>query len=397
MSDSESIRAYLKSKRPGLREDFLGVGDRFSYNIPEFGFTLEGTQCSIYDENIDAMFLRSKFHGNIIVNNTYLASFAYNMALVWLNFGHEYPDLEVGKDCALSRLLRYNFKKFFSEQILNRTHNVFGIAIFLETLLYQEQEMRQIFDAAKSDPIQSRKFEIFANVMSGIMLFHEVGHLINDLKNEEFEKILIKYLNGNSQSTFDAPWKNYLQPGRTEFLCDAFAVIVESRQRPNFADGGFILRAIAFGFIVCACLSGLEKSAAATARQYPASMDPDILDEIHADLPGANFVIGIDESLTARAESVIAICHYLATTANIGLFQTDAAFPLPENLMVILSKFMLTIVDWDNSIARGLCELTARALHGNDRGIEYLKLRSKVFKMPPGSKQNPISQEMTRS
>lgn len=393
MSDPQKIREYLKKKRKGLREEFLSVGGEFDYDISEFGFKLRGTQFSIYDENIDAVLLRSSQHGNVVANNTYLASFAYNVALVWLNYGHEYIKLADNADCVLARLLRYNFKKFFAEQILCRTNNVFGIAIFLETLLYQEREMRPIFAAAKADGVLSRKFEYFAQLMSGIFLFHEIGHLVHDARKDVFEGLLTDEIGEGGSIPFEPVWKNYNEAAKIEFWCDAFAVVVKSKDKPDFADQGFVLRSIAFGFIVCACMMGLEKSAAETARQHPASRDLDVLDEIHADLPGASFVIGRDEFLLARAQSAISICQSLARAAGIELFQPDGAFPLPKNTIDVLSNFTLSVVDWDDSAARGLCELLARALHDNDRGLEYLKLRSKVFKMPPGAEDAPKAVE----
>ena len=139
MTHEREVRDLLKALRPSLRDDFLSVGTAFDYDIAELGFRLKGIQCSIYDEALDAVLYRSKRLGQIVANNTYLSSFAYNIAVVWMSYGAQYERLAAREECELTSLLRYNLKKFFAEQLLNRTSSVFARAIFLETLLYEER------------------------------------------------------------------------------------------------------------------------------------------------------------------------------------------------------------------------------------------------------------------
>ena len=101
-----------------------------------------------------------------------------------MSYGREYEYLANGEECSLSSLLRYNLKKFFAEQLLGRTSSVFGRAIFLETLLYEEREMRPLFAAAQTDTATAQVYEFFRNLMSNILLFHEVGHLVQDARDD---------------------------------------------------------------------------------------------------------------------------------------------------------------------------------------------------------------------
>ena len=103
-------------------------------SLPEYGIELKGSQLSIYHPAFDAWVSRSKKLGVILAENTYLSSFAYNMGAVWLKHGHEHSLLNNQDSCLLARLMRYNFKKFFAEQILRRTHNIFGIGDILGDL-----------------------------------------------------------------------------------------------------------------------------------------------------------------------------------------------------------------------------------------------------------------------
>ena len=308
MSAEEGAREILRSLRRGLREEFMSRGAVFDYSIDGFGFRLKGIQFSIYDSEIDAVFLRSRAHGAIVANNTYLASFAYDLAIVWWMAGASGARPKPHGDDEVSRLLRYNLKKFFAEQILLRTRSVFAIAIFLETLLYEERAMRPLFKAAEADEQLQVTFNSFANMMSSLLLFHEVGHQVADIRSD-FEDLLRREIEIRTQQPFEPLWQQYNGQARVEFLCDAFSVLILSRNEEAFANFGLRLRAIAFGFIMCACMTSLEKSAKVNAKQHPETADRDILDEIHADLPGAGFAMGIDRFGIERARSSIQICR----------------------------------------------------------------------------------------
>ena len=142
-----------------------------------------------------------------------------------------------------------------------------------------------------------------------------------------------------------------------------------------------VLRAIAFAFAICACMTGLDKSAAATAVQYPGKADPDLLDEYRKDLPGAGYLMGKDEFGIARAHSVAAICQKLGGAGGANLW-TGFEFPFRPEMIDGLTDFTTTIIDKCDLQIRGLCELVARALQGNDRGMNYLLTRSKSFLTP---------------
>jgi len=380
MSREREIRDLLKALRPALRDEFLSVGAPFDYDLAELGFRLQGTQCSIYDEQIDAVLYRSTKLGHIVANNTYLASFAYNVAVVWMSYGSEYERLAKGDECLLATLLRYNLKKFFAEQLLGRTSSVFGRAIFFETLLYEERTMRPLFAAAQTDMAKARGYEFFRNLMSNILLFHEVGHLVQDAR-ADFEDQLTQEIEQASGPGFVPAWKQYREKAQIEFRCDAFATLIAKRQAPVDMADDFVLRAIALAFAICACMTGLDKSAAATAAQYPGNADPDLLEEYRKDLPGAGYTIGKDEFSIARARSVAAICQQLGRAGAADLW-AGSDFPFHPEMIDGLTDFSTTIIETYDLERRGLCELLARALQGHDRGMRYLLMRSKVFLTP---------------
>jgi hypothetical protein len=150
--------------------------------------------------------------------------------------------------------------------------------------------------------------------------------------------------------------------------CNAFAVLMAWRTRDPVLDSGFFLRSVAFAFAVSACMISLDKSAVATVALYPAAADPDPLDEIYSQLPGASFAMSSDPFAIERARAVSTLCHELDIGA-IDPFLNVADFPFRPDLIDMLAQFSTQIIDNADMAERGLCELVARSLHGHPRGM----------------------------
>ncbi len=371
-------RNFVRNRIPNVEEFFLSEAIGFDYPIPELGFDLTGHQLSIYTEVWDAKMFRSRHHGNIIVNNTYLSSFAYNIAAVWAYYGHEYDQLKRNEDCQLVRLLTYNLKKFFAEQIMRRSNCVFGAAIFLETLFYEEHLMVPVIKAADDNEKIRMFYDALQNLMSSLLLFHEIGHIVRDKRNDMLE---LMQQDSDGMEMLGSYWSRYADQQQIEFECDAFAVLTLIRQMKHLSLETS-LRGVIFAFAVFAVMSGLDKSAEATAKQTPSSLNSEDLDDIFNDMAGADFSVGIDKFFVARAHSVQLVAKHIAEQNGIELFESCDDLPLYEDIIDVLSQFSLDIVTRDNPPYRGKCEMLARALRGNPRGMRYLKLRSKKFSMP---------------
>jgi len=371
----------IRNTIPNIEEFFLSEAIPFDYLIsdPEwdFEFKLAGHQLSIYTEVWDAKRIRTKHQGIIIVNNSYLSSFAYNIAAVWVNYAHEYDQLKGNEDCQLARLLTYNLKKFFAEQIMRRSDCVFGSAIFLETLLYEEDLMVPVIkDADNNERIRTLYHEL-ESLMSSLLLFHEIGHMVKDnLK----EKMLPLMQQDAGLEMLGSYWSYYPDTQKVEFECDAFAVLsfIEQRKHLPLETN---LRGVIFAFAVFAVLSSLDKSAEATAKQTPSSSEED-LDNFFNDMLGADFLSGTDELLKARAYSVKFICECVAEQNGIKLFEPCNDLLIHNDIIDVLLSFSLNIITRHNPPYRGKCEMLARALRGNPRGMRYLRLRSKKYSMP---------------
>ena len=346
-------------------------------SLPEYGIELKGSQLSIYHPAFDAMVLRSKKLGVILAENTYLSSFAYNIGAVWLKHGHEHSLLNNQDSCSLARLMRYNFKKFFAEQILHRTHNIFGIGIFLETLLYEEAEMRTILASDQISAIDRQHLDAIARLMTSLILFHETAHIYRD-RIPKFKNAIFKDAPKECMD-IAAEWDNLPEAVAIELECDAFSTLMMSWQTFQPLDIKSIFRFVVLGFALFAALQSLDRSAAETATRYPASAEDSRRDNILNDMAGAEFVVGKDEFMLYRAAAVARLVEILARHEKVQLYDEGGTPCLPSNIVQLLGDFIPDIVTATHPSYRGMCEMVARALHGHDDGINYLLWRSKKF------------------
>lgn len=124
---------------------------------------------NLYNAKIDSNVVTSK-RGLILIHNTYLPSFAYNLLLCWMLCAG-------GERFDLGRLLRHHFKKFFGEQLLRSNPNgIFSRAVYLETLLHDQVCMVPVFEAKSRQPDLDRRATLASQLMSSAVSFHELGH-----------------------------------------------------------------------------------------------------------------------------------------------------------------------------------------------------------------------------
>ena len=383
MTGSDPIAATVRSRFQDGELRFLSEALPLDLSIADYGIEVKGSQLSIYHPAFDAMVLRSKKNGVILAENTYLSSFAYNMGAVWLKHGHEHALLKNYTDCSLVRLMQYNFKKFFAEQILRRTHNIFGLGIFLETLLYEEAEMRTILAADQITPEEHQTLNSIARLMTSLILFHEAAHIYRD-RITNFKAEILKDAPKECRDIADE-WDKFPEAAAAELECDAFAALLMSRQVIPALDTQAIFRFIVLGFALFAAMQSLDRSAAETAKRYPASAEDCRRDDILNDLGGAEFVVGKDEFMLYRAVTVSKLVEVLAGNKAVQLYDEAGTPCLPSNIVPLLNDFILDIVTATKPSYRGMCEMVARALHGHRDSIDYLVWRSKKFFSLAGS------------
>lgn len=329
---------------------------------------------NLYDERIDANMIVTK-QGSVMIQNTYIASFAYNLFLCWL-YGHRNQAAPV----PLDRLLAHNFKKFFAEQVYRRTNRIPARALLLETLLFEQIMMEAVFAAKDGDTKLSADAEAAAGLMSLALSMHELGHYYLKTKPGMWEE-LVQAEPDTVGSLYSHACERYADLV-TEFQCDAYAVIGCLRQYESHAGAGWALRALVFAFAAYAAMY----SAAATATDTAALWDAgpaehvDLLDI--APMPHVEHDVkwAIDKPFLGRVSLVAKLCERLASKRGLRLFDGSDPFPLPPTIIEDLMRCIGRVFECDDANARKMSNLVARSLHGHDAGMEYLYLRSKVFR-----------------
>jgi len=328
---------------------------------------------SLYDERIDLQFMQTP-RGPVLIDNTYLGSFAYNLLTCWL-YSHPSPG---GRSGDLDLLLKHNFKKFFAEQLLSRLNNCFSRAIFLETLLYEQQQMIPVFAAREADATLDARISAAATLMTSLTASHELGHHFCDHHPGFWEEFLA------TQSTPLREWfqhaaERYPPAFLDELRCDWIACHSTLQSPPVDLSRVETLRGMVFGFAAFAVLYSLEKSAAATAAEQAKTPDEVDLRSIAKRHHGETYVLGRNTDFIERVRCVQTVADLIAEDDGLDLYAPDAAFPLRKDILDHLLSLMDGIMENPDTNARAMSMLVAEALHGHEAGSEYLYLRSKVF------------------
>lgn len=373
MSQDDYIRRRLAVLRPRAKfvatthsSDFIdstaNLGDGFHY-------------VNLYDEQIDSNIIISP-RGLIMIHNTYLSSFAYNLLLCWL-LNAESSDKDT-TDLNLPLLLKHNFKKYFAEQLLSTHNNIFSRAVFLETLLYEQLYMVPVFKAKSQSSELDRKATRGAQLMSSVLSFHELGHYYLGRDPQIWDEIA-KHHSDVIHTLFNHVSNTYPSLFIEEFKCDVISVISCLEQFKAELEREFCIRAIVFTFAVFAVLYSLTKSAKKTALDQKSIPDSVDFKSIEKRQINYEYSIGIDLDFLERAKLITELCIKIAEKEKIALFGEGGAFPLSAAILNDLLLYVEKVMESDDQNSREMSLLVAEALHEHPRGIEFLNLRSKTF------------------
>ena len=372
MDEWENIRNRIKRLRPfakfieiihsrdAIQVD-LGLGD---------GFYL----AALYDEQIDANMISIK-QGRILVQNTYLSSFAYNLFSCWLygyNYASGFRDLD--------KLMVYNFKKFLGEQLYRKADRARSRALLLETLLFEQSMMAKIVATRDRNPAFSAAATGAENLMSFALLMHELGHYFETYKPEMWDAIAMRE-DGAIGAFYEAAVLDLDPAIALEFKCDVYAIAACIQGYTDRTDYILRLRTIVFAYAMYAALYSAAATAAETAKLW-AEEPPDEIDLLDIS-PFEHMEYGVkwavDKPLIVRAGMVRTFCEKIAACQGESLYGEDGILPLPPSIVEDIVGYVGKAFDCDDDNIRNISNLVARSLHGHDAGMEYLFLRSKVF------------------
>jgi hypothetical protein len=375
MNDKAVIEARIRRLRPHAK--FIAVQHSSEFIAPEANLGGGFFTANLYDERIDSNMITTGL-GRVMIQNTYIASFAFNLFLCWL-YGRRRPPEAAG--ASVDALLAHNFKKFFAEQIYRQSDRVPARALLLETLLFEQVQIVGVFAAKEADPKLSADADTGANLMSFALSMHELGHYYLATQPGMWQAIL------ESGPEALAPLYQQVEAQHAadftvEFQCDAHAVIGCLGQYESRGGAQFVLRAVVFAFAAYAAMYSATATAAATAALWNAE-PPETMDFSDiAPMPPVDHDIkwAVDGEFLRRAHLVAQLCEAMATARGFGLYGDDGPFPLPATIVDDMVRYVSRVFDCADDNARRMSNLVALALTGHKEGMEYLYLRSKVFR-----------------
>lgn len=326
---------------------------------------------NLYDEFIDSNVLKI---GRILIliQNTYLSSFAYNLGLCWL-----YSILE-SKDYSISNnyLLKHNFKKFFAEQLYYFKNNIFSRAILLETLLFEQEIMVNVFEKRNQNAELDKKANFIANLFSSLLSNHELAHFYLD-EQGKFWREFISNQNAIIQDFYATIKGKYPLRFEEEIKCDIISVISSVNQEEE--ERSFVLNCIIWGFTCFSVMYSLMKSAKHTIKQQKGIDETVDFNSIESIKRNYDFFLGRDEDFIERAKNIISLCSLIAESENLLIFEKQREFPIPKSILDNLLDYIDVIMENYDMNSRKMSMLVAESLSKHEVGMEYLYLRSKTF------------------
>lgn len=382
MNDAEYFHRRIALLRPRAKFVALTQSDTFVDKSANLGDGFHSV--NLYDEKIDSNVITTP-RGILLIQNTYLSSFSYNLLLCCLlnaetDFGVKNNESE------LKKLLKHNFKKYFAEQLFASYNNIFSRMLLLETLLYEQHRMIPVFEAKATDENLDRNANLASTVMSSLLSFHELGHFYLDGTPELWNEILD--LHPDILPVFyKQVAETYAPQFVEEFRCDVISVISCLEQYKNEFEPGFCLRLIIFSFSTFAVLYSLTKSARKTAadqKSVPDEIDFQSIEKKHIDF---EYTLGLDFNFIERTKLVKKFCELFAEKAGIQLYGNDCLLPFDTDILEKLLEYVELVMEVDDPNARRMSLLAAEAFHLHEKGAEFLYLRSKTFVF--GKDRNP--------
>ena len=372
MNDAEAVRRFLGRLRPNAR--FIDVSHSSTFLEPESDLGAGFYYANIYDEDINANLNETKF-GDVLIENSYLASFAYNLFLCWLFFERGHIDAE-----HRNKLLLYNLKKLSAEQLYRAHNSVRARTLLLESLLYEQGDMQRLFDAKSEHPDLFTMATDAAHLMLFLLNQHEFAHYMMRSHpvridgfleaNTEKVKSVVREVDGLRDVALSQ-----------EFRCDLYATLIAIHQHGRKRGPQFAIRAVAFSF---GAYSSIYASAA-TARTTAAAWRSDgqeIVDLLSIEkrmMPTFELIPDWNVQFLRRTHFIHRVCERLAAAEGFQLYGDDGPFGLSSTVLDDLINPIQLVTICRDEKARQLSNLIAQAFSNCDEGFEFLYLRSKTY------------------
>lgn len=368
MTDIDVIKRAIRYQRPLAK--FIEINhwkDFTELSRPDNFYVVH-----IYDEHIHVNLIHlRKIRARVLINNDYTSSFAHDMAVSWALGISDSPE-------TLNSLMRYSIKKIISEQLYIAFDCTQSRALFLETLLFDQNVRHEKFiDLSGSELYESLR-KSTSSVATNIFSYHEFGHYIILRYPEYFIHLLSEECDSLISFT-ETIKRNESNSFYEEFCCDIFAVIAILKL--NHEDFKTTIRLLAFFYAAYSIMFCAEKTALFTAAlwQNQTQEQLDFFDISPVEHKIYDILLDGDEAMIKRARLMIEACEIIAVAHGVELYGRDGGFPLDKGILTTLLLYMRNFFVCHDNNARRSSNLVARALHGHKEGMEYLYRNSKIF------------------
>lgn len=305
----------------------------------------------------------------VILSNGFLSSHAYNVGLTirWC----------LGEKRDPTPYLRHHYKKFFAECVLHVRNRLAGRALLLETLLYEQDLARPMFEAADQNAELREWAKATASVMSFLVSQHELAHVFERRHGHEFRREVSGFFDGRAGHLIDAEEAAHGKEAALEVQCDAVAAHMLIAQPPIGVDETTARYLTAFGFAAFADLLSLQKSADATAESE--TDDGIDLSSAKRSSTTPDFLIGRHTDMDRRAALIDELTNPSKIDGMPSLATAKAT--MRETFETFLDPAEETPVGMTGTddTRRGLARMVAESLHDHPKGAEFLLWRSKQF------------------
>lgn len=323
---------------------------------------------------------------DFILSNGFLASHAYNLALVLLHY-------RGSADGKMARALAHNFKKFYAECALFKRNCLIGRALLIETLAYEQDLMIPVFAAAEADAALATRARLTANVMSSLLSGHELSHYFQRQSPDEWIKEFGSLYGGTLGHRYEEAAAQGHADSAVELVCDAVGAFTVWRPESDYSaeipDHVSRLRICALGFLCFGELLSLQRSAWTCADR---SVEDEAAISLGSELrPQDAFSLwrNRDKEMDERVATIIDLLEQEAERLGGSLFDHDDWIPLDQNTKALLQTAYDSFDDiLEEPVAglsgttlqrRQMAQLIAESLHGHPHGADHLLWRSKRF------------------
>lgn len=226
----------------------------------------------------------------------------------------------------------------------------------------------------KNDPLVN----IIQNISCNIFAFHEMGHHFFNDTDKHWNTEISNELRKIFESVIDSEEKNVSSKDLLEIKCD-FLGLISCFELSNF-DGS--LNILILSYYIMSTLYSLKLSADKTITEITENYPAEHVDfsNIGKQTGEYGYCIQVDHSLYRRAELMVKMCKKIAEQKGIEIFTKSKSFPVSNEINSLLHWVMNDIMIMKDSNERAISRLLAEAFHNHEEGMNYLYLRSKVFK-----------------